>query len=366
MAAAIGLSLLLFAVQTHQNWWALNQSASAFAIVNKPVSLLHTMGLESGFSEEEIQDLSGLPSVKRVGPFRANDFRVSLGSSNLGFRTDAFFETVPDDFVDVDYPQWGSYRPGDVIPIVISSDYLALYNFGFAPSQGLPQLTGGTIGMVKMDVTLQGNGRQGRYKGRIVGFSPRLNSIIVPGAFMEYANGKYGSGSPKKPARLMLEVENPKAAHLLDFLKEKGYEMAGASAFGEETAQLVSRGILLVSLLGLLVLSLTLLVLYLNYRLAIEERLQGIRILYTQGYTPEEVARPLAKGLMLLLLAALVIALLLNLLVQYSIARHLNGIGFSIGHFLGGGTWLAWLAAAALLLWGSRSLVGRTLRQKYL
>lgn len=50
------------------------------------------------------------------------------------------------------------------------------------------------MGMMTLDVRLSGRGRTERMKGRIVGFSNRLNTILVPQAFMEWANATLGDG----------------------------------------------------------------------------------------------------------------------------------------------------------------------------
>lgn len=66
------------------------------------------------------------------------DYRVtgSVGMGGIGFSTYLFFESVPDRFLDVDSQAW-HYEPGSRdIPIVIPRNYLNLYNFGFARSQG--------------------------------------------------------------------------------------------------------------------------------------------------------------------------------------------------------------------------------------
>lgn len=55
------------------------------------------------------------------------------------------------------------------------------------------------MGMMTLDVRLSGRGRTERMKGRIVGFSNRLNTILVPQAFMEWANATLGDGGQTAP-----------------------------------------------------------------------------------------------------------------------------------------------------------------------
>lgn len=44
------------------------------------------------------------------------------------------------------------------------------------------------MSLIQMDIMMRGNGRVEQYKGNIVGFSNRLNTILVPQSFMKWAN----------------------------------------------------------------------------------------------------------------------------------------------------------------------------------
>jgi hypothetical protein len=365
-SAVIGISLLLLSIQIHQDWKQINTGYEGYVIINKPVNILSTLGFSAVFEEKEIKEIKEQDFIKQVGAFQANDFRVSLGSNRIGFRTDAFFESVPDEFVDVDYHQWKHYEDGDVIPIILSADYLALYNFGFAPSQGLPQFTANTINKVNLDVVIQGEGSIGRYKGNIIGFSQRLNSIIVPQHFLAFANKKYGSGKATQTSRLILAVDNPKAQDLVDYTKKKGYEMNVNQAFGEETAILIQRSILLISFIGILVLILTLLVFYLSYKLIIEERIQDIRVLFTQGYEPKAIAQHFIRFTSLLIGISMIISLAIIQGFHFFIAQQINQIGFEINQWLSFPTWVFAFMMVILLLIGSRFFILNTMRSKYL
>ena len=59
-------------------------------------------------------------------------------------------------------------------------------------------------------------------KGRVVGFSNRLNTILVPEAFMEWSNKVYAPVADGVPVRLVMEVDNPADDAIARFLQEKG------------------------------------------------------------------------------------------------------------------------------------------------
>ena len=118
--------------------------------------------------------------------------------------------------------KWSFNPASDIVPIIIPRNYLNLYNFGFAQSRNLPQLSEGVMGMVNLDIRIMGNGQVKQMKGNIVGFSNRLNTILVPESFMNWANEAYGAGEKAEPSRLIVEVNNPADERIAKFSQQKG------------------------------------------------------------------------------------------------------------------------------------------------
>ena len=58
----------------------------------------------------------------------------------------------------------------------------------------------------------------------IVGFSNRLNTILVPQSFMNWANQNFAPDSQPDPSRLIIEVDNPADASIAKYFQQKGYE----------------------------------------------------------------------------------------------------------------------------------------------
>lgn len=78
-----------------------------------------------------------------------------------------------------------------------------------------------------MDIMLRGNGRAEQFKGKIVGFSNRLNTILVPQAFMDWANQHFAPGKEARPSRLIVEVKNPADTAVSDYFQQQHYESEG-------------------------------------------------------------------------------------------------------------------------------------------
>lgn len=187
---------------------------------------------------------------------------------------------------------WG-YNPGSREPVlvIISKDYLTLYNFGFAASRGLPQISEELIGMLPLRLSLSGNGRQQWVDARIAGFSSRLNTIAVPEDFMAWANGTFGEGRGTEPSRMIIRLDragNPDATAYMD---AHGYEIAGDKAAGGKAAYFLSVVTTVVVAIGVIISVLAFFILLLSIYLLLQKNRAKIHDLMLLGYTPGQVAR---------------------------------------------------------------------------
>jgi hypothetical protein len=266
-----------------------------FVIVSKKVSTLGTLvGKSSTFSTGDVAEIEEQPFTKSVGRFLPSQFKVSAGMGMQGIRmsTDMFFESVPDEFVDVKLDKWTFDPSSDVVPIIIPHNYLNLYNFGFAQSRNLPQLSEGVMGMVNLDIRIMGNGQVKQLKGNIVGFSNRLNTILVPETFMNWANATYGTGQKAEPSRLIVEVNNPTDERIAKFFQQKGYETEGNSLDAGKASWFLKVVIGIVLSVGLLISVLSFYILILSIYLLLQKNSTKLENLLLIGYSPARVARP--------------------------------------------------------------------------
>lgn len=266
-----------------------------FVIVSKKVSTLGTLvGKSSTFSTGDVAKIEEQPFTKSVGRFLPSQFKVSAGMGMQGIRmsTDMFFESVPDEFVDVKLDKWTFDPSSDVVPIIIPRNYLNLYNFGFAQSRNLPQLSEGVMGMVNLDIRIMGNGQVKQLKGNIVGFSNRLNTILVPETFMNWANAAYGTGQKAEPSRLIVEVNNPTDERIAKFFQQKGYETEGNSLDAGKASWFLKVVIGIVLSVGLLISVLSFYILILSIYLLLQKNSTKLENLLLIGYSPARVARP--------------------------------------------------------------------------
>ena len=321
-----------------------------YITINKPISLVNTFLGKSVFTKSNIQELENqtLSGIGKVGVFTPNRFKASASSHVVNFYTELFFESVPPAFLDVQDLDFRWQEGQGEIPIIMSKDYLALYNFGFALSQGLPQFTPATIRQVSIDVTVRGNGREQVFKGRIIGFSERINSILVPESFMQWSNANFGDQPDGGASRLILKVKNPYDKNLAVFLKEKGYELSSGKLIGGRLSTILNATLTVIAGIGIILMILSIIVFLLNYQLIISKSAADIKLLMQIGYHPFAISRILRGSLLRLLVVVFVAVVVALVAVRFALLSWFSNQGFDLDgsyHFL--------VIAAGLVLMGA-------------
>ena len=228
-----------------------------------------------------------------------------------GLETQMFFESMPEEFLDVESSAWhfDPIQPQEV-PVIIPKDYLALYNFGFASSQGSPRVSEGMVGLIPIQFYLTGSeGQSLSVTGHIVGFSSRINTIIVPESFMEWSSRQLGTySSANEVSRIILEVSQPGEAKVEQYLNAHNYEVAGDKMNRNKANYLLTISLVIVLAVGLLISTLSFFILTLSIHLLLQKNTEKLRILLLLGYSPFEVALPYERLVSLVNLTVYILA----------------------------------------------------------
>ena len=302
--AIVGLSiamvLILFAVQLQVNYNELlhgkaNQDSVAnFLVVNKIVSN-DNIG-NTHLLEREIQDLKKQSFIDAVGLITSSQFKISADGGNaLPFNTDLFFESVPDEFLDINNPDWQWNENSGFIPVVIPNMFLDLYNFGFATSQGSPQLSQEVIRQIPLHITIYSPTGQVNYPGRVVGFSDRISSILVPQSFMEWANAKYGNGKPASTSRVVIRTEDPGNPQLTEYLAQNSLKTDVEKTRFSRYREIVNFVVSISWATGLVMLLFALLIFSLFIELTIMSAKEEVKLLLTLGSGPKQLKKFLMR-----------------------------------------------------------------------
>jgi len=355
LANLCGMVIVLLGIQFYNDVLPIFTQSDSFLkkdyiVVSKKVSTLGSfLGRSNQFSNGDIEEVKEQPFTESVGPFTSSHFQVSagLGIEGIQMSTAMFFESVPDEFVDIETDKW-RFTPGDgTIPIIIPRNYLNLYNFGFAQSRSLPQISEGLMGTISLDIRIAGKGKRDNYKERIVGFSNRLNTILVPDAFMKWANTQYAEGKQKGPSRLIIEVNNPTDERIARFFEDKGYETENDKLDNGKAAWFLKIIVGIVLSVGLVISILSLYILMLSIFLLLQKNTYKLENLLLIGYSTRKVAFPYQAMTVLLNGLVLVLSTAIVLLVRHVYSNLMDEMGLPIDT---GAPWLAIVAGIVLFL----------------
>lgn len=248
---------------------------SDYLIVSKKIGTASSLsGRTNSFNGSEIDDFASQKVYKKIGKFTSTEYKVDANMGVNGqavLNSELFFESVPDGFVDVPLKDW-QYREGSKeVPIILPRTYINMYNFGFAQSHSLPKISDGLVGMIDFHIYIHGNGHQDEYKGKVIGFSNRLNTILVPQTFMDWSNSYYAPNEESKPTRLIVEVSNPTDDNIAKYLDNKGYEVDSDKLQTEKTTYFLKMIVTVVMAVGIIISILSFYILMLSIYLLVQE-----------------------------------------------------------------------------------------------
>ena len=291
-----------------------------YLVVSKKIGMANALGQQhSGFSKDEIADLQAQPFVKGVGQFTSTAYKAeaTMGVSGMKIlNSELFFESVPDPFIDVSLDNW-HYTPGDsLVPVILPRSYIAMYNFGFAQNHSLPKINEGLVGMIDLHIQVQGKGGQGYFKGKVIGFSSKLNTILVPQSFMTWSNSHFSPDSEMPPSRLILDVTNPADQRIGTYLEEHNYELEDNNLDAEKTTYFLKLMVTLVMGVGVVISALSFYVLLLSIYLLVQKNTTKLQNLLLIGYSPSRVALPYQMLTLALNFAVLVASFSLLLMIR--------------------------------------------------
>lgn len=345
VANLIGLSIVILAVQFYTDVKPVFNDEESFIskdflIISKSVTTAGAiMGNSGAFTDAEVADLERQPWCRRVGRFVSSEYSTlaAMGVSQnnrRAMRTQFFFESIPSEFIDIDPDEWEFDPENPEVPVIVSRDYLSLYNFGFAAAQGLPRVSEGQAGNLPMSFTLSGNGHSDVMPGRIVGFSNRLNTIIVPEQFMRWSNDRYGDGRPQQPLRVALEVSRPGDVKIDEYMKEHNYEIAGDKMSSSKAYYFMTIIISIVIIVGVIISLLSFFVLMLSIYLLLQKNTRKLQDLLLLGYSPAQVSKPYRLMVISINATVLLVAIMLMIVARVYYMDTLSQLGTKGGSLL--------------------------------
>ena len=285
------------------------------------------------FSDEEIEEFEKQPWVKKLGRFTSSRFPVnaSIDMGGRGMSTYLFFEAVPDEFFDKKPMMWEFNPSKKFVPVVLNKDYLALYNFGFAIPQGLPQLSEDIIGTVPLKLRIPNkDGEYDIFDAAVVGFSSRLNTIAVPQDFIDWANKEYAPGNEATTSRLIIQIDRLDNSSMEQYLKDNSLEIAGDKEADSKVSEFLGVVSGVVAANGLVISLLALFILILSIFLLLQKSRTMLRNLLLLGYSPQQVGRYYEKVVIITNCVITLLAVGFTFLARLIWTKPLEALG--LGH----------------------------------
>lgn len=356
LAVALLLILLAVQIQVNYNYLLHNKSnadsAANFLVLNKQVNN-NTINATT-LSNELLADLEKQPFIDAVGKINAGRFKASVESliPSFPFYTDIAFESVPDDFIDVQTPDWQWTPNAGFIPMIIPNMFLDIYNFQFSVSQGYPQITPDMLKMMNFKVNLYNTrGVQQSFIGRIVGFSDRISSVMVPQSFMDWANKNFAAPQTTTAvARVVIKTKDAGNPQLTNYLKQNGLTTDADKTRFSKYRKVVNVVVNVSGITGAIMLAFALLVFTLFIQITIANSKQDIALLISLGASPVQLQRFLIKQFYPPNLIIIFICLVILAAIQFMLHNILMGMNIYVSKYLSVYT-IAVAIFIALLLW---------------
>jgi len=254
------------------------------------------MASSHAFTDDDIADLKKQPFINDAAPFISNGFVIKAnGGATLPFSSDIFLEAINEKFIDTLPPDF-KWKEGDnTIPVIISADYLELYNTAFAPGRDLPQFSEKSISALMIRLDCEGVNGTESFRGNIVALSDRINTFIVPESFLKWGNRHFVNSDGPRPNKILIKTKDANDPELLKYMQEKGYRInKDKTLFGriKSVLQAIVSGL---AAFGVLVILLALVLFSFYLQLMIARSKENLQLLLMIGYSPGWLSKTVSK-----------------------------------------------------------------------
>lgn len=314
LSIIIGLKLVLdFNSINHKDE---GDSNAGYLLVNKELNLLSSFSESSSrFSNEEINDLNKKEWILSSSGFIPNNYRATLSSKQFNFRTELFFESIDKEFIDGQFDSFEWEVDDETVPVILSNQFYNLYNFGFASGQGLPKVSKGMLKEFSFDLKVSGKGKYRKMKMKIIGFSDRISSVLVPQSFNNWANSYFGNGNPEV-SRMVIKVKDLTDPSLEENLNGLNLEVNKELLGGKAIGRIVNIASMVIASFGFFVLLLSILNFSYLIKYKVSEFKEQRKVLFLIGYNEKAISkaflRPILKQMLLVLAMVAFIFYLIN------------------------------------------------------
>ena len=320
ISLTLGIFLLVicyFSFSLIENSTFLNPTENNFYVVSKKNTLLNTFSKNiSNISDKEINEIKNIKGVLDVGKVHTSSFRCRvMVFGNINFKSEIFLEGIDDKFLDIDTTKFIWDSDSNSIPLVISREFLKLYNFGFAKSTGLPMLTEKTATLIPLSFEIDTNTGTRFFPSKIIGFTDRYLSLFVPSSFLRWANKTFTDEKPieRKSSKIIIELNDDNATPFFKYIDKNNYMLHNDNSVLSERVKLIEKFILFFLLLGIFMICISLFFIFLSNQIIFEKEILNITELRLVGFSITTIKNELFFNSIIGVLVSYVVAIALSL-----------------------------------------------------
>ena len=216
--------------------------------------------------------------------------------------------------------------------------------------------------MIFFNIRIQGPKGELVLKGKVAGFSDRIQSMLVPQEFMQWCNARFAQGEKRNPSRILIKTKDATSPVLNQFLEKNQLQADKEKTRFSKYREIVNWIAGVSGLSGLLMLVFAALVLSLFIQLNIVSKQDEIRLLIQLGASPQQMIGFLMKKFFPPNAIIVLIALGLVAILQYLLFGWLQKKTIGVSAWISPVTLLAALLLILLMGVVNRIAIGKSVK----
>ncbi len=292
----LGLVIILLSFNLYLKFLLIEQQHGNFITLNKQVKFGVLNEADASFSDEEVNDLEQQVFIKKVGKFDHARFNAQIKAPQIGNLSSLLpLESVPDEFIDCDLPyKWRRYHKRwdpdkKLVPVVVSREMFNMLNLSFTFQQGIPQLSEDFAKSIPVDFKIWEGDKKYQLKAKIVGFSDRISSILVPDSFMKWANKELVNSYTVYSTRLIVETAGSTSSEFEAYMKDRGYVVSLDDLLRQKRMSALYITISIVAFLGLAFMALSVALVIAQFSMIVLSAKSELQLLLQLGYNRNKI-----------------------------------------------------------------------------
>jgi ABC-type antimicrobial peptide transport system permease subunit len=197
--------------------------------------------------------------------------------------------------------------------------------------KGTPQLSKSTIQLVPLTVIIEGPGGRKAFKAKVVGFSERISSILVPDKFLSWANEFIGDADDTPDAsRLIIKIKGDQSASFDEYIRTHGLKISDEKQKFNKILTVINVVMSILVFIGTAFMIFALVIVMLNFSLMVTQAKEEVSLLLQLGYTAKHLVWHLVRYLLIFMAAVTVLSVGVLVIGNYFLMTFFSNNGMDV------------------------------------